>query len=256
MFNTKKHLFFLLFLSSLSLLVGTTYAWVTSKDEHINRFSSPEAKIKISIEGKKNPLFLMPGQVNDRNIAVQNNSEQPVFVRVSLKEVLASFYIDVEDKVGNGNIKDYSGVTPQVNPSIKKEDISTWKEDDYFQVGNKIIKMKKVESYSYQTGIRSEYMKSVKANMPNVADKLDVNKSDYWLYENGYYYYSERLLPNDLSSVFMGTVIVDKNLPNSLKGSLYHQDYLAEGVLASDIAFDAWQLPMDSPVRELLNKQL
>lgn len=259
--SSKKTLVHFLFVMSILLVLGSTYAWVTGKDERVNKFDSPNAKIKISIEGNTNPLLISPGLDITRDIRIKNNSEQSIFVRVSLTEVMANLKIDTVDQTGNAHIKNFNGVTPKPTATVKEKDVSTWVVSDYYQADSThLYQIDKVLTYLYQepqTG-RHVDLSKVTIGTPNVSTTFNSGSTNYWLYYDNYFYYSEPLLPDKESAILIKNISVPTDFPNRLKGSLYEHDIDAEGVLRNDTVYGAWGIPKTpaNPVYNMLHNRL
>ena len=214
---------------SLLLVVGSTYAWITSSDERVNRNVANNKRLSAIIIEDFNQVFhWSPGTTKEKKIRVKNTGEVPAIVRVSLTEFFAGFETDVTDNHGvtddgNGNLKVY-GIpgTP-----IKVNDVSTWKKGNtYTQSANKHYKADKVltnQKIAYN-GTRAQPLPAIELNYQagKVFDStVPPGTTGYWYYENGYFYYSEILKPGEETSNLLDSVSLSTAYANQYKGALY-----------------------------------
>ncbi|GCF95685.1 hypothetical protein NRIC_35760 [Enterococcus florum] len=222
---------FTVFLSVL-LVVGSTYSWITSQDERVNRAKSNDRKLSARIdEDFQRETSWIPGKEVEKKLRVENNGETPALVRLSLYEFLLTFENDLEDQVGNGGLK--WTATPSAT-QVKTEDYTTWAVGNTYGSGTKHLKVASAivndltdpsDAIEYQ-GTRTAPLdllkiefngtKVFKGTLPPAGTK------NYWFYQDGYFYYSDVLQPNDKTVELINSVTLDKLTPNAYKGSLYH----------------------------------
>lgn len=209
------------------LVLGSTYAWKTSEDERINRFKTTRLEMKftgfLGLQTSWSPKSTMK-----RDVAVVNQADSPGIVRVSLEELLLTFEIDDQDITGNGNLKEYATAgTP-----IKLADKATW------QVGNSLeitrssfYKGAKREEAAIDFATLASRTGSLKAinlefNDARVLQALPTATApitdNYWLYEDGYFYYSEIILPSETTEVLLASTTLSAEAANDMKFGLYN----------------------------------
>lgn len=256
-----KPLFFLLSLCfSMVVFIGATYAWLTYSDARINRIEAGDYELKIAIQGELGPVILTPNQQTKRNISVRNDSKVPVFVRLSLKELLLMYEIDVQDQTGNANLKDYSSGAPSA--TIQLKDLSTWQTNQYYKDGNKNRIYKSIEktNYNYKEDLvdrGTTPLEYLGLNFINYEPSTP-NPTMYWIYYQGYFYYSERIYPENSTSILLDSIQLQEQTPNGVKGSFYGQEWKGEAALSTEQVFTAWGIPktVGNPVYDLLKPRL
>lgn len=217
---------------SFLLVVGSTYAWITSADERVNRADSNLKRVSAIVEGDFDQvLHWAPGTTKDRAIRVRNTGDMPAFVRISLEESFAVFETVTNDnhadRDGNGNLKIYG--TPSID-TINVKDTSTWVGGNTYEVSaNKYYKATNDtfadHAYLYK-GTRSDLLKGIELNFESgkVFDENNLPGSGvekYWYYENGYFYYSKVLQPKEVTSNLLDSVSLRADYANQYKGALY-----------------------------------
>lgn len=250
----KKSFFILVILYIVVLVIGSTYAWVTMSDERINRVEP--AQIEIKIEGEREQTIISPGIVDKKNIVVRNVSKTPGFIRISLEETLLNFEIDLTDRIGNGNLKE---LNQAITPEIDQNNSATWLPGKTFKVkNNRFIKANKVEKNIFKYGDVNRntlLFRYVKLKFPNIF--TDVQESQaYWLYENGYFYYSEIVDPGMKTSVLVENVTSAGQSPNFIKHAFYELVVVAEGYSSNRKSLDILNLSPSDKAYQLLSKQL
>lgn len=214
---------------SLLLVVGSTYAWITSSDERINRNEGNYRRVSAIIIEDFNRVFQWaPGTTKEKNIRVKNTGELPTIVRVSLTEFFVGFETDVTDNHGgigdgNGNLKAYGVPTT----AIKVNDTSTWKKGNtYEQSATKFYKADKVLTNQkiVYNGTRAQPLPSIALTYQagKVFDStVPPGTTKYWYYEKGYFYYSEVLKPGEETENLLDSVSLSAEYANQYKGALY-----------------------------------
>nr|WP_242704677.1 BsaA family SipW-dependent biofilm matrix protein [Enterococcus sp. 665A] len=262
---------------SLLLVVGSTYAWITSADERVNRTDANQRKLSAMVEEDFTQVFhWSPGTSKKKEIRVTNNGEVPAIVRLSLHEFFVSFETNVADnhrensavEEGNGNLVVYPATSVQPNNTIKVKDTDTWKINNYYSVSaNKYYKGNQVIcnslddhslAYVYNDTGRTMPLKAMELNFQTTklfdqAKKPIAGDADYWYYEKGYFYYSEILQPNESTEDLLESVTLNPTYANQYKGALYKLVPLMDahditkslisdwGITSTDFAYDMYQ---------------
>ena len=258
---------------SLLLIIGSTYAWITSADERVNRAAANQRKLSARIVEDFQPVFhWAPGTTQTKKIQVTNDGETPVIVRLSLKEFLVAFEVDTTDNHaeailhGNANLKVYDIASLPEENKLIAEKTDTW------VVGN--IYTAAADRHYKATQVWSDqlYRYGGTLTLPLSAFQLNfgtkvfdtpaaaAGQTEYWYYYDGYFYYSEVLKPKDTqpgdSTIYLlESVTLDAGYANQYKGALYK---LVPEMDAHDITesiLDDWNIA-GSPVEEIYKDQL
>lgn len=263
-FYKSKGIFaFFSLLLSLLLVMGSTYAWITSNDERVNRTEANKKQLSAKIDGDLDMVrHFAPGTKESKEIRVTNNGEVPAIVRLSLTESFVSFETDVTDNhgVGNGNGGLTSYGTP-ILPAISLNDTSTWIVGKTYEISaNKHYKANHVLKdlpYIYQ-GTRPEPMPAIQLDFTNgkvfdSSTQPSGTDSAYWYYENGFFYYSEVLEAGESSTNLLTSVTLNAAYLNRYKGAFYKlvpemdaHDITKElfsdwGISSTDFAYSMYQ---------------
>lgn len=263
-FYKSKGIFaFFSLLLSLLLVMGSTYAWITSNDERVNRTEANKKQLSAKIDGDLDMVsHFAPGTKEPKEIRVTNNGEVPAIVRLSLTESFVSFETDVTDNhgVGNGNGDLTSYGTP-ILPAISLNDTSTWIVGKTYEISaNKHYKANHVLKdlpYIYQ-GTRPEPMPAIQLDFTNgkvfdSSTQPSDTDSAYWYYENGFFYYSEVLGAGESSTNLLTSVTLNAAYLNRYKGAFYKlvpemdaHDITRElfsdwGISSTDFAYSMYQ---------------
>ncbi|MGG5317047.1 BsaA family SipW-dependent biofilm matrix protein [Enterococcus sp. AZ072] len=262
---------------SLLLVVGSTYAWITSADERVNRTDANQRKLSAVVEEDFTQVFhWSPGTSKKKEIRVTNNGEVPAIVRLSLHEFFVSFETNVADnhrenpavEKGNGNLVVYPATSVLPNNTIKVKETTTWKVNNYYSVyANKYYKVNQAIcnpvddhslAYVYNDTGRTMPLKAMELNFQTTklfdqAKKPIAGDADYWYYEKGYFYYSEILQPNESTEDLLESVTLNPAYANQYKGALYKLVPLMDahditkslisdwGITSTDFAYDMYQ---------------
>lgn len=230
---------------SLLLVVGSTYAWITSADERVNRAEVNHRKLSAIIEEDFDQVFHWSlGTTQKKEIRVTNTGEVPAVVRLSLHEFFVSFETSVEDnhrenptvEDGNGNLVVYPVTSVQPDNTIEVKDTSTWKTNNYYSVyANKYYKANQAIcnsvddhslAYVYNDAGRTMPLKALELNFQTTKlfdqiKKPTAGDTNYWYYEKGYFYYSEILQPNESTENLLESITLNPAYNNKYKGALY-----------------------------------
>lgn len=255
-------------LLSLLLVVGSTYAWITSADERVNRTDANHKKLSAIVEEDFSQVFhWSPGTTKEKNIRVRNTGEVPTIVRISLKEFFVGFETDKTDNHstgdGNGNLKVY-GTPSATTIDVKKTD--TWvvgntygvKANTHYKANIALLD----QAYPYK-GTRTTPLPGIELTFEagKVFDQSSppaASASNYWYYEKGYFYYSEVLQPNEVSPNLLDSVSLSNAYGNQHKGALYKlvpemeahdltKDLLSDwSIASSDYAYTMYQNKLDN----------
>ncbi|WP_348920831.1 BsaA family SipW-dependent biofilm matrix protein [Enterococcus rotai] len=258
---------FSLFFSSL-LVLGSTYAWFTSADSVTNKFESGRFQAELTEVFKPN-LAWQPGKDTTKQIRVQNTGQSPALVRVSLYEYLLAFKIDVRDKVGNGNL---FTVSNEQKPVVNSKDISTWKpasekggtyqDGSLYYVANKAYIADRTNGKD-RYKLNDLARKSLPLHFIEINFSAYMNTSvpkpeikNYWLYDDGYFYYSEVLAPGNISEPLVDNVSLSSSTPNNYKGTLYQLNPYLEAHDPVKTIIKEWGIGTDSIVYGILKDKL
>lgn len=216
---------------SLLLVMGSTYAWITSSDERVNRADANYRRVSaIVVEDFSQVFQWAPGTTKEKKVRVKNTGDVPAVIRIALKEFFVGFETDVTDNHaagdGNGNLKVYG--TPS-NTAIDVKNTDTWVRGNTYGVSaDTHYKAETVlldETYPYN-GSRTLPLGTINLNFQSgkvfdLSQQPGQNDRGYWYYEKGYFYYSEVLQPNEVTTDLLESVSLDAAYTNRYKGGLY-----------------------------------
>lgn len=252
---------------SLLLIVGSTYAWITSADERVNRTDANHRRVSAIVEEDFSQVYRWaPGTTKEKNVRVRNTGDMPAMVRISLKEFLVIFETVVNDnhtaRDGNGNLKVYG--TPSTT-AISVQDTSTWaagntyglSANKYYKATNRTLRD---QLYRYN-GPRPMVLLGFELDFQTgkVFDSSTPPPSgttEYWYYENGYFYYSEVLPPEGVTPNLLDSVSLSEEYANQYKGALYK---LVPEMEAHDLTrdlFTDWSISTSSPVYDMYDLKI
>lgn len=252
-------------LFALVMVLGSTYAWVTLADYRVNRMSS--GTLTVLLEGRQEMDVLTPVYEAEKKLAVRNDSTTNAVVRVSLAEVLLNFEVDLADKTGNAHLKKLTTATPQV---IDVADSRTWQVGRTYQVsagqfliGSERTNFSRVyladsthpRPEKLETGVKLQFSNRLTTTYPAPAPLV----RNYWLYYDGYFYYSEILRAGKTSPILVDGVSIFPQAANELKGSFYEVTGEVEAYPASKKAItevSGWGLSQASPVYQMLKDKV
>ncbi|MBP1040239.1 hypothetical protein I6N95_04350 [Vagococcus sp. BWB3-3] len=250
----KKGFMIFSIIYSLVIVIGSTYAWVTMADERINRVETNHVAIKV--EGDQSNTVISPGTVAEKDITVRNISSSAGFVRVSLEEALLTFEIDVTDQMGNGNVKVYPTVAAS---EIKLKDLSTWVSGNtYKKANNQFFKadLSLQQAYDHEDPARNTTLfQYVELAFPEVFTSIQ-GGTDYWLYEDGYFYYSEFLKPNQQAEILVKSIKGSQATPNIFKQTFYGLEVQAEGYSLTETSLELMGLTSSDLAYQMLMSRL
>lgn len=252
---------------SLLLIVGSTYAWITSADERVNRSDANHRRLSAIVEEDFSSVTnWAPGTTKDKNVRVRNTGEMPAMVRISLKEFLVVFETVVNDnhtdRDGNGNLKVYG--TPSTT-GITMADTSTWvagntygiSANKYYKATNRTLRD---QLYRYNDprsmvfiGFELDFQTG---KVFDISTPPPSGTTEYWYYENGYFYYSEVLQPNGVTPNLLDSVSLSEAYANQYKGALYK---LVPEMEAHDLTRDLfadWSISTTSPVYDMYDLKI
>ena len=264
---------------SLLLVIGSTYAWITSNDQRINRAAENTRKLSARIDEDFQQVYhWAPGTSKKKELKVTNDGEVPAFVRLSLHEFFLQFETDVTDDQrensteinGNANLITYKNLDASAN-YVKVKDTATWKVGNYYEVSaSSYYKVNQAivnpladhsKAYHYKDASRTDPLKAIGINF-NLGKVFDANDapsgsdSNYWYYEKGYFYYSEILQPNEQTTNLMDSVTLDSAYTNQYKGALYKLVPQMEARDKSKGIFTEWDIDESDFVYTLYQSQL
>lgn len=237
---------------SLLLIVGSTYSWITYSEERINKVKPNQRQLSTVIQEKFEPnLIWAPGVTTTKELSVKNNGQTPAIVRLSLFEVFASFEVDIADGSGNGNLKKYTATT---GTDFDKKYLETWNvgntykiaDQKYWKVANSVVNNPDDPKSAYQyNGSRNTLLSYITLNFnkTNIQTQIPpVGTKKFWLYEEGYFYYSEILEPGQETVKLLNSVSLAEKAPNRYKGSVYQLIPVMDGHDRSKSLLKDWNL--------------
>lgn len=264
---------------SLLLIIGSTYAWITSADERINRSDANHRKLSARIDEDFDRVYQWaPGTTQTKAVRVKNDGEIPAIVRVSFKEFFLGFDVDISDNHrlddtivnGNANLKVHD-FDEQSETLIDVKDTSTWTVGNVYvaDATDHYIANASVRDHSFvYKGARTAPLSAFQLNFQTakVFDDPDdtVGEEQYWFYHDGYFYYSEVLQSEDdpgtthtdnLTTNLLESITLDASYANQYKGALYK---LVPEMDAHDITesiLSDWGIE-NSPVEEMYRDHL
>lgn len=255
------------FFSSLMVL-GSTYAWFTSKDEKENKFVGTRLAAEIEEDFEANYQW-QPGLTTQKVVQVKNTGSVPALIRVAFYEYLLLFEIDVSDQTGNGNLKLSAS---EVTPSVESKKIETWepaaqaggtyKYDEKFYIAKEAIvpdRSTGTEMFKFQdAGRESGSFKWFDLDIPGhvYTTTPPAGTTNYWLYSDGYFYYSELVDPGQSTEPVLNSVSLNASAPNKYKGALYQINPVMDAHDATDVVLDTWKLPQLGAVHEMYRDYL
>lgn len=254
-------------LLSFLLIVGSTYAWITSADERINRTDANQRRVSAIVEEDFSEVYRWaPGTTKEKNIRVRNTGDVPTMVRISLKEFLVIFETVVNDnhadRDGNGNLKIYG--TPSTT-AIDIQDTSTWAAGNTYGISASKYYKANSSTLRNQTylhiGARNAALSGFELDFEagKVFDFINPPASvatEYWYYEGGYFYYSEVLQPEEVTPNLLDSISLSEEYANQYKGALYK---LVPEMEAHDLTrelFTDWSISNTSPVYAMYDQKI
>lgn len=264
---SKKIVFLSTLATALLFLVVVTFAWFTSTDSVVNAFSGTHLVAEIDEVFQPNKEW-KPGENTQKEVKIKNTGDVDAFIRVSLYEFLLSFQIDVTDQTGNANLKT---VDTAVTPTVDDTKVETWdpaaKAGGTYESSGKLYVAKqawvsdparRTGMYQYSASARTTApYKYITLNFPNIIrEAVTTEKTDYWLYEDGYFYYSRPLKPGESTEDLLKSVSLSSVIPNQYKGSLYKLKVYMDAHDVTDTAMTSWSLSNSDQAYQLLSKHL
>lgn len=256
------------FLFSGLMVLGNTYAWFVSEDAKVNQFIGSRLSAEIVEEFEGNEVW-QPGLSTKKVIQVKNIGDVPAFVRLSLYEYLLTFKVDLTDQTGNGNL---ALSMHEKMPTVAFEKADTWiaaasSGGTYTREGRHYIAQKATvpnvasgtEMYKYKDSLREQTdLKWFKLVFPaNVyVSAPPLGTKEYWLYSDGYFYYSELLQPNAISQPVLSSVNLKENAPNKMKGALYHLNPQMDAHDSTNSLLSAWGIASPGDLYNLFHDKL
>lgn len=256
----------LLAIFSIFSFVGT-FAWFTSEDTVTNKFEGGKLIAEIDEVFVPNNKW-EPGEKTTKEVKIANTGQIPAFVRVSLYEFILNFKVDIVDQTGNGNLATASEAK---KPEVDRDNTDTWKlaadadgtlknNDTYYIADNAWVSHPdlRLGMYEYKKERKTAPQKFISLDFPdNIKVSVDQNATnDYWLYSNGYFYYSRPLKPGEKSSDVLSSLTLSDAIPNKYKGSLYKLKVYMDAHDVTKPVISAWQLKQGDPAYQLINAQL
>lgn len=243
------------------ILLGSTYAWFTSADSITNSFQGTQLAAEID-EVFEPPKAWEPNQQVTKDVRVKNTGKAPALVRVSLYEFFLSFQVDVAG--GTGNLKT---VPNPVQPAVDEQDTSTWqaataggtftRESKHYPAKTAIIPDPLTGSGKYMYGSSTRpntALASITLNFSTAFRPTPpaTGSTKYWLYEDGYFYYSEVLQPGEASEPLLNSLRLAAAVPNQYKGALYKLKIYMDAHDTTATVSNEWQVTPGGAVAKML----
>jgi len=259
---------FTTFIFSGLMVLGSTYAWFVSEDNKVNKFEGSKLSAEIIEEFEPNDQW-QPGLKTDKVIQVRNTGKVPAFVRLSLYEYLLLFKIDLADQTGNGNL---AVASEEKKPIVDSKKTTTWSlaakengtydRNGIYYIAQKAIipdRMTGNKMYMYNDLLRDKTeLKWFNLFFPtNVYTSAPTTgTSNYWLFNKGYFYYSELLAPNETTEPVLTAVSLNRSAPNKMKGALYQLNPIMDAHDSTKSLLSEWNIGNTGDVYELFHHQL
>lgn len=256
-----------LFLLCVFIVSYGTYAWFSSSETVTNKFQGDRLSAELT-EVFDSPMSWGASDTTVKEVRVQNSGTMPLLARISLYESMLSFKIDVTDQTGNGNL---ITVSEAKEPQVNSEDSGTWekaavargtyKQGEKYYVANKAnvatIQNKK-NQYKLNDTIRetSDFSFADLKFSAAVTEEPKPTGENYWLYEDGFFYYSQILHPGEISEPLLEKVTLDVAMPNRLKGALYQLTPYMEAHDLTKVLTTEWQIKESSRAYQIYKDYL
>lgn len=262
--------------SAVCVIAVGTYAFTSYTEWVKNHFQSNGSALDVRIVEVFEEETIKPNVTIQKEVKVRNTSSHAGFIRVKLDESFLPFKIDITDQTGNANLL----TTDTAGSEIKREDTATWKVDGTYDSGLTNSSGKKL--YYEATNPSDTVTLAEVTNQPVEFQSGDEPKrgavlsdiitidfgtnsvfytapsaptGDYWLYENGYFYYSRPLLGDEMTDTsLINQLVAASELSNVYKGALYKLNVTAEGVYANEGGLVSWV--SGGPVYNMLITQI
>lgn len=252
--------------AALFFIFDYTFAWFTSTDSVKNSFAGTHLVAEIKEVFKPNDAW-GPGQQTEKKVSIKNTGDTDAFVRVSLYEFLLSFQIDLSDQIGNGNLK---RVDNEQTPIVNADDTNTWlpaaqSNGTFKNKADYLIAEKAWVSYPEKRQGMYQYLDPTRNATPfqymilNFSDNVTtqiINSQNYWLYEDGYFYYSKLLKPNESTTNLLEGISLSDTVPNKFKNALYQMKVYMDAHDVTAPVIDSWNLSENSKAYQVLINQL
>ena len=266
--NTKLIIAVCTFLFSGLMVLGSTYAWFVSEDSEVNHFVGTRLSAEI-VEEFEPEVEWQPGLTTKKIIQVKNTGNIPAFVRISLYEYLLTFKIDTTDQTGNGNLAISKN---EVSPTVDQKNTESWKPaakvgGTYLYEGKNLIaenaivpsQLTGTEMYKFKDSTRNKTaLRWFQLGFPdNVYDSTPpIGTKQYWLYKDGYFYYSELLQPNEISAAVMKNIRLSPDAPNKFKGSLYQLNPVMDAHDGTKGLLSTWNIGTSGEIYNMYHERL
>ena len=254
--RSKGIVAFFSLLLSFVLIVGSSYAWYTAKDEKLNRMEKTDRTKKFSailVEDFVPVDDWAPGTTRKKVVKVKNDGELPAIVRLSFHEYFLHFEVDVTDNHagnasginGNGNLRVYG----QPTTAVEVDKLNTWEKGNTYSESASIY-YKAAEKYKFNTYKYDDntallsgafYLNFTPNKIFYEATKDEATSNDhYWFYEDHFFYYSEILQPGEETTDLLKSVSLSNDYPNEYKGALYKLVPRMDAHEVSNELFTTW----------------
>lgn len=232
---------------SFTMVLGNSFSWMTSNSNVKNELHSD--KFNVILQEVFTPNFKWAaGSTHTKVVTVKNTGDVPAVVRVKLTENFLSFAFDNTQQNGKLVTVDQ----PSSNP-VDSDDVSTWPlkaangetytEDGINYKAYQYDDNSTVFNFPSDPDAR-EVLNSLRyiiVNQPSgVKNAVDPSDNHYWVYENGWFYYSEILKPGQSTTPLTESLKVTDKLPQSHKFALYKMEVSMEALGVASEVLTAW----------------
>lgn len=230
----------------LVLIIGSSFAWSSYSSWVKNHMQSKTGTLEIKvIEDFEPDSIFDAGKPVTKKVNVRNVSDESAIVRVEFDESVATFKLDEATGMLQ---KTEKGAKDTV---VSKSDVSTWKKgniylgqlekENYYTIDNSEINYQyKFQEQNKRPDLLKPYSlifsNGLKAQPDTTIDKA------YWIYKDGFFYYSKVLNANEMSeiNVLEAVNVLREYLTNDTKNKLYKIDVVAYGVKANLSSLEKW----------------
>lgn len=229
----------------ICLIIVGSFSWFTEHQTILNNTASKRMSVEV-VETFQSPTSMRDGEKIEKNVTIKNDGDVPALIRVAVDEALALFEIDPE----TGNLKQTAYTSP--TNLIRQSDITTW-------LATNVSQAYTTDSTGKEETISGKYFDVSSVLLDTNIGYLDSDRTaailDYftitfgdvgmvsghkWIYENGYFYYTEKVDPGSSTQPLVYSVEAAEGLPNTYKGMYYKMDISASSVQPLSSALVEW----------------
>ena len=231
---------------TFAMVMGGTFSWITSSDTALNQFETGRLSTQIS-ETFIGTEQWRPGQTVGKLIKVRNTGDSESIVRVSLNEFLLSFEYDLA-KGGSGNLRVFKSAATVV---VDRRFPATWATGQTYEAGASAYYKaatavsalefgmdvaQRTDNLQYFTVVFGDHV----YDSTTIASKPPA-VTDYWYFENGWFYYSRVLSGIDtLTEPLVKAVKMANEVSYNCQSSLYAMTVIHEAITPYEDALTDW----------------